>query len=133
MGTDGKAIRTARRCARITAFAAVLGLVGGCTVVQVQSGGQVQTQVLPGFAQVVIAGTSENGVAIRTTGVGFVIGPRSISIGWIRELATELPAADGCRLVLLEPDARSVAAVLSALRAAGADASSLCNVQMKGD
>ena len=119
--------------ALLWALAMATVLAAGCTVIRIEEGTGVRTQLLPGVAKVVIADPAIAGVAaVNTSGVGLVWGPRSVAVGWMSERVVAVPPDGACKLVLIDSDPDELRANLALLQAAGADARSICSVMTKG-
>jgi hypothetical protein len=104
----------------------------GCTVVRVEHGAEVRTQVLPGIAKVVVSDLHSGVAAVSTSGFGLLLGPRSAALGWMRERVVAVPADGTCKLVLIDSGPEELRSDLAVLHAAGVDPGSICSLNTKG-
>jgi hypothetical protein len=107
-------------------------LATGCTVIRIDGGATVQTQVLPGIAKVVVSDLGGEAAAVSTSGVGLVLGPSSIAVGWMSERVVAVRPNGACKFVLIDGNPDDVRANVAVLRSAGVDAGSICSINTKG-
>ena len=101
-------------------------LASGCATVTVATGeGQITARGMFGTS---IQTLTLAPVSIRRQGIGVHQDRGSITLGWLAESAVYEPSAnDACRIVLFESNPAQLAELISVLRHAGADMTTVCS------
>jgi hypothetical protein len=106
------------------ALVAVLMCIGGCTTIHIQSDGNVRTERTTGR---VIVQVSDNATStiVDTTGVGLVLGQRSGTLGWMREISAWVdPTA--CHAVFFTATQEEAAFIRTQFKRANINLDHLC-------
>jgi hypothetical protein len=84
----------------------------GCTTVQVHNA-EVRERVYPGWVRLEIRPAAQGATLVRSQGLGLVLGPRSLSLGWLDEVWWSSRDAQACRVLLVLRDAAQAKGLLA--------------------
>lgn len=86
-------------------------LLSACTTVEVHNA-TVQRQLYPGWVQLRIEPAAQGATLVRSSGLGLVLGPRSLSLGWLDETLWTSRDAQACRVLVVVRNAAEARGLL---------------------